>query len=127
MDKLMLLSLLGALLGMLTILAISRGMQPQEMKIDRITEGDVGRIVALRGRVQGISDSNGNYFFSVCSTKCLRIAVFENAAKRMAQASTDLGKLRNGNIVALEGVVREYKDVLGIELLDYKALRVEKK
>lgn len=127
MDKLMLLSLIGSFLGMLAVLAVSRGMQPEEKKIDSITGGDMGRIVAVRGRVQGISQSNGNYFFSVCQTKCLKVAVFGNVAKRMAQSSTDLEDLKNGNMVALEGVVREYRDGLSIDLLDYKSLRVQRK
>ncbi|MEK6954065.1 MAG: hypothetical protein AABX01_03595 [Candidatus Micrarchaeota archaeon] len=127
MDKLMLLSLFGAVLGMLAILAISRGMQPQEMKIDSITAGDIGRIVAIRGKVSGISGRSGSYFFNVCAAKCLRVAIFGNIAKRMAESSTNLADLKNGNVVALEGVVREYKEELTIDLLDYKSLRVQKK
>ncbi|MFH1751184.1 MAG: exodeoxyribonuclease VII large subunit [Candidatus Micrarchaeota archaeon] len=127
MDKLMLVCLFGTVLGMLSIWAISKSMQPQDAQIDELSESDIGRIIAIRGRISGMRNSQGSYFFSICQNKCLSVAIFQAMASRMQQTNVDLGKLENGDWVAIEGVVESYKDSLSIELLNYRSLRVQRR
>ncbi len=125
MDKLLITSFIGAAIGMLGLLAVSRGIASEEIGIDDISEKDVGRFVLIRGRVAGASESNGNYFLSICSKKCIRLTVFRGIAREMSETATDLSKLKWGWRISAEGVVSEYKGALGLELLEPGALQVE--
>jgi hypothetical protein len=127
MDKLQILCFFGAVLGMLSLLAIASSIKPFEKSIDEISDSDVGRQVIVRGSVRGISKRNGDYFFQICKTKCLSVAIFRRMATDINAHSTDLSDLKTGNRVSIAGVITSYKDSLSLRLLDYNSLQVESK
>ncbi|MFH0971445.1 MAG: OB-fold nucleic acid binding domain-containing protein [Candidatus Micrarchaeota archaeon] len=127
MNKLMLLAASGAVLGLLSLLIIARCATAVEMKIDAVTEGDAGALILIRGRVQGIYESNGNVFFNLCSRRCIRIVVFERMAAMMKKSATDLSNLRSGDVVAVQGIVEADERGISLRVLDYNSLQVEGK
>lgn len=127
MDKLLILCIFGAILGMLALLAIANGIRPVEMDINEITESDLGKMAIIRGSVRGIANRNGDYFFQVCKTKCISIAIFRRMAQNINAHSTDLSKLKSGDKVSIEGVITSYKDSLSFQLIDSNSFQVEGK
>ncbi|MFH1258052.1 MAG: hypothetical protein ABIG96_02620 [Candidatus Micrarchaeota archaeon] len=127
MRKLLILSLLGAVLGMLALVAISKGMRPQEIPLNEISDLHIGKFVLIRGEVSSISNSRGNYFIKVCKSRCVSVPVFSRMAERMEAASVEVAKISRGNSVSVQGVLRESDEGYSLQLLNHNSLQVEGK
>ena len=116
--KIILISAFGVVLGLAVLLAASKTLQTQYLDVDSITDGDVGKTIAITGRVENLRERAGNYFFNVCWEKCVGIALFQKTAMQISANNYELNRLRNGNIVLASGVLRKYKEGYSLDLFD---------
>jgi DNA/RNA endonuclease YhcR with UshA esterase domain len=113
-----------ALAGTLVLAASARASAPQKTEISVLGAGDVGKLVEVKGVISSVSQRESGSFFSVCSDKCVSVAVFKSLAQEMAKRSLDPALLRPGQAVSIQGVVREYSGALEIVPFDPTSIEV---
>ncbi|MBI5228883.1 OB-fold nucleic acid binding domain-containing protein [Candidatus Micrarchaeota archaeon] len=121
------LSLGLAFVGILLLVVFLKSSGPTEKKLNEISEEDIGRMLLVKGRVSGIYSKNGNTFFKLCEyPRCVQVAIFSSLAKRMREGSINPAGIKNGGLVEVKGVLKEYGGELELVPLDIDSVNVLK-
>ncbi|MBI5225312.1 hypothetical protein HY989_05575 [Candidatus Micrarchaeota archaeon] len=124
--KIILISAFGAVLGIAVLLAASKTLETRFLDVDSISDSDVGKTIAITGRVENLRMRAGSYFFNVCRERCIGIALFEKTARQISANNYELNRLKNGNIVLASGILRKYKEGYSLDLFDAGNFEVRK-
>jgi len=96
----------AAAICVLALAVLSGQVAPVRKNAGEISAGDDGTLVRVVGRVQAVRQSGGNYFVTLCWRQCVLATVFAGDASGMARGNLDPSGLRNGQVIAVEGIVR---------------------
>ena len=107
-----------SLVGIALLVVAARETKPVKVEISDLSEDDVGKLVEVGGMVASVSESGGNFFIRICSTGCVKAAVFRKLAEEMRQYSVDLSLLRKGQAITVTGTVEEYAGALEVIAFD---------
>ncbi|VVB67422.1 Uncharacterised protein [Candidatus Norongarragalina meridionalis] len=91
-----------AVLGIAGLWFFGTQLKPEEKTVDELNDGDVGRLVIVWGRIQGMRVEGGNAFFSLCEKRCVDVAVF-----RIDGFPVDFRAVKSGRYADVEGVFSE--------------------
>ena len=116
-----------AIIGLLSLIAISRGLGAEEKGIHELGEEDAGKTIVVRGGVRGIYESAGNLAFRICARKCVQVFVPCKVRELMAATSVNSSTLKNGDRALIAGVLRKSGSVLRLVVEDYNSLQGEGK
>lgn len=102
-----------AIAGIVAVFLVSSGIEPQEIRISKITGDFLGRTVSVSGIIgdKPYWHEDGHLFFTLSDGPWeMKVVFFESAAKKLP----GLKNLSKGMNVTVTGKVNEYKNELEI-------------
>ena len=109
MKKIILVSSLIAIVGILLLFYLARTYEPKLISISEIDATYIGKTVSTSGKIVAINYNKGHIFLTIYdNNSTIRVPIFSNVAKHL-----DI-TLKKGKQIVVSGVVDEYKGKLQI-------------
>lgn len=119
-DKILKISLITALIGIIGLIIFTPTIEVKEVKIEDISKGMIDEEVAISGVVEEIkpSASGETYFLKVNDgTGIISVVVFKSSIAEMEDSNTSIEMFKNQK-VKLQGTITEYDSKLELILKD---------
>lgn len=110
------------LLGLSTLLAYARFLEPVQKDLDELSGDDVGKLVLVSGRAASVSVKNAA-FIKLCKHSCVDVFIPQKIVEEMQESILDVRALGN-KWVGVEGVVRENARGIEIDVIEASAVDV---
>lgn len=93
-----------SIVGVVALFLVSENIAPQEIKISEISCADSGKDVKIHGRIAGVDEKEDIVVISVAQEKIIKVVAFKDGKLN----------LQKGQVIEVEGEVRNYKGNLEI-------------
>lgn len=108
MRKILLLSLIFSLGGIIAIYYIDTKSSVEEVPIEKIDSSYIGKFIKTSGKVVSVNYVRGNVFLTIYDKKYLNVVIFSNVARFLERYP------RRGDRIVVYGNINEYKGKLQI-------------
>lgn len=108
MEKILFVSFLIAIVGIIILYFFARISQAEFIPIEKIDATYIGKTVKTSGKIVALSYNKGNIFLTIYDKKSLSVPIFSNVAKYLNY------EFKKGQEIIVVGVVDEYKGSLQI-------------
>tara|TARA_B100001971_G_C17764731_1_gene321931 strand:+ start:186 stop:527 length:342 start_codon:yes stop_codon:yes gene_type:complete len=104
-STLLKISLSCSLIGVFIVLLMSENLELKTTKINSITKKNIDQMVKINGVITSVKDLPGILLLNIDDGSVIKVIVFKEEELNLA----------TGEIVEIEGIVKEYKNELEIE------------
>lgn len=109
-KKLIYISLIISVVGFLSMVAITVGIEPKYVPVSHVTSEMTGQEIITQGTIDSYFTNEGNVFIELKNRTSIKVVMFSREANNQPW----IYDLRKGDSIAVEGKVQIYKNELEI-------------
>jgi exonuclease VII large subunit len=113
-DKMLRISLIGSILGLLALYFIVLNISSVHVKVGEVTGSFMGNVVKVDGEVKDFYEHrNGHFFFNLeDDTGEIRVVIWEDMIEELRLGGIDVSGIRDGARLEITGTVELYRGEL---------------